>query len=417
MLSRHHHVNLHAVVLSLAAGVLLVACDASDPMAPAPAEAARFTRSAAGHPGGEPMVRIRGRVTSAATGAPVAGAIVRIGDAAATTGANGRYRVAVAATGAATLRVSSAGFADFEAAIAPTPGPVKQDVGLTRIEVFEFGDFALYVPAGVDETRGLILALGGPDTRAFATGKPFGAPLPAVEASLQLLGQSLREMASVHRLAILGRRGATPSSPIPNSPVSDALLLDAVEAAAMVSGHPELPSTHMLMYGLSGGAPQASGFAARNPERVAGLFLKVPVSVSSLTSGEALGVPTYVVQAELDAFVDNAAVRTAFENNRAAGALWALAEELGVPHHALSVVQREVTINWMNTILDRRLRGNRRRPLVRIAPASGWLGNASTGEASPWGTYRGDRALASWLPSASTAHDWEALVRVGIAAQ
>ena len=184
-----------------------------------------------------------------------------------------------------------------------------------------------------------------------------------------------------------------------------------------MSGHPELPFAHMLMYGLSGGAPQASGFTARNPERVAGLFLKVPVSVSSVTSGEALGVPTYVVQAELDAFVNNAAVTTAFEGNRAAGALWALAKEAGVAHHSLSAVQREVTVNWMSTILDRRLRGARGQTLVRIAPASGWLGNASTGEASPWATYSGNRALASWLPTGSTAHEWEALVAAGVAAQ
>jgi hypothetical protein len=361
------------------------------------------------------MVRIRGRVTSAATGAPVAGAIVHIGDAAATTGANGRYRMTVAATGAATLRSSAAGFVDAEVPITLTSGHVKQDVGLTRIEVFEFGDFALYVPAGVDETRGLILALGGPDTRAFATGKPFGAPIPAVEASLQLLGQSLRAMASVHGLAILGRRGASPINPIPNTPESDALLRDAVEAAAAMSGHPELPAAHLLMYGLSGGTPEASGFTARNPDRVAGLFLKVPVAVSSVTSGEALGVPTYVIQAELDAFVDNAAVAATFEDNRAAGALWALANDPGVPHHTLSVVQREATINWMSTILDRRLRGHRGR-LVRIAPASGWLGDPSTGEASPWATYRGDRALASWLPSESTAHEWETLVATGVAA-
>src|SRR4029077_4777659 len=49
-----------------------------------------------------------------------------------------------------------------------------------RIEVFEFGDFALYVPASVDLTKGLILALGGPDTRGFVTGKPMGAPNPSV---------------------------------------------------------------------------------------------------------------------------------------------------------------------------------------------------------------------------------------------
>ena len=317
-------------------------------------------------------MRVRGKVTSAATGTPVAGAIVRIGDAADITGANGRYRIVVPAGDAATLRFSAAGFVDFETPITLTPGRVRHDVGLTRIEVFEFGDFALYVPASVDETRGLILALGGPDTRAFATGKPFGAPIPAVEASLQLLGQSLREMASVYRLAILGRRGSTPINPILNSPETDALLLDAVEAAAAMSGHPELPSAHLLMYGLSGGAPQASGFTARNPERVVGLFLKAPVSVSSVTSGEALGVPTYVVQAELDAFVNNAAVTDGIRGQPSCRGTLGVGKGTGsASHHSLSPLQRQVTINWMSTILDRRLRGAHGRKLVRVAPAFG----------------------------------------------
>ena len=75
------------------------------------------------------------------------------------------------------------------------------------------------------------------------------------------------------------------------------------------------------MYGMSGGAPQASGFTARHPERVAGLVLKVPASVTVLTSGAPLRVPTFMVLAELDAFVDNAALKAAFESNRQSGSV------------------------------------------------------------------------------------------------
>jgi len=276
--------------------------------------------------------------------------------------------------------------------------------GLTRVEVFEFGDFALYVPAGVATTRGLILALGGPDTRGFVTGKPLGAPFPAVEASLQVLGGELRTLASTCGLAILGRRGA-----MKNEPTSDQLLFDAVRTGAAMSGRPDLPTAPVLVYGMSSGAPQASGFTARNPERVAGLFLKVPVGVSSL-SGDALRVPTYMVQAELDAFVNNAATTAAFEGNRGAGALWARAMELGVIHHSLSSVQRQVTINWMSTILDLRLPATPADPLREIAETSGWLGDRDTGEAKRWAAYRGDRAVASWLPSNRTAKEWEIFV-------
>ncbi len=273
------------------------------------------------------------------------------------------------------------------------------------VEVFEFGDFALYVPACVSATEGLILALGGPDTRGFVTGKPLGAPSPAVEASLQVLGQEFRTLASTRGLAVLGTKRAA----LPNGPDSDQLLFDAIATAAALSAHPELPSTPMLVYAISSGARQASGFVARNPERAAGLFLKVPVGVSDV-SGDALRVPTYMVQAELDAFVNNAAITAAFESNRTAGALWARAMERGVPHHSLSAVQRQVTINWMSAILSRRLPVRLSDPLREIDETDGWLGDLATGETKRWAAYKGDRGAASWLPSNHTAKEWEIFV-------
>ena len=298
-------------------------------------------------------------------------------------------------------------------ALAPTPpsferasGSVPGDVGVSGVEVFEFGDYALYVPAGV-ESSALLMALGGPDTRAFVTGKPFGAPIPEVEASLQVLGQELRKLAFTQGLAVLGRRGV-----MPNGPGSDLLLQDAIRSGAELSGHPELPSVPLVVYGMSGGAPQASGFTARNPARVAGLFLKVPPKVESLTSGDALQVPTCMVLAELDVFVNNGAVTAAFEANRRAGALWALALEPGVIHHSLSPAQRQLTLTWIRTILRRRLPETPSDPLRAIEETSGWLGDRATGEAWHWLKYPGDRTSASWLPSPVTAKEWEDLIAV-----
>jgi hypothetical protein len=277
-----------------------------------------------------------------------------------------------------------------------------------EIEVFEFDIYALYVPACVRDVRALVLTLGGPDTRAFVTGKTFGAPLPDAEASLQLLGEALRTLAATNGLAILGSSRRS----IPNTPDSDGLLFDAIRAGAQLSSHPELATAPLFLYGLSGGAPLASGLTARNPQRVAGLFLKVPAGVTSLTDGSALGVPTYLVLAELDLIVNNAATTAAFEANRRAGALWALAMERGVGHHSLSQIQREVTVQWMRTILRRRLPAAPSRPLREITERSGWLGDRATGETWRWAAYRGDRSLASWLPSRAVARQWEDLVGI-----
>jgi dienelactone hydrolase len=415
MLNSTRRTKLRAAIRStvqfLLAAAIPLACagDARDVVGPASEPLQRSI-----HSEGDEARAVKGRVINSATGNPVAGAEVRIGTAAVTTGPSGHFKLD-APEGESALRAFATGFADFETAITPTDVNARQDIALTRIEVFEFGVFALYVPANVDEVNGVILALGGPDTRAFATGKRFGAPIPAVEASLQLLGQDLRALASSLGLAILG--SSRVNLALPNSPDSDQLLLGAVETAAAMSGRGDLSTAPFLVYGLSGGAREASGFTARNPERVAGLFLKVPAGASTLTSAEALAVPTYVVLAELDVLVDNTAITAAFEANRAAGALWGLAMEPGVVHHSLSAVQREVTIGWMSTILERRLAPHQwSGPLRDIAETDGWLGNRETREAAPWATYTGNRATASWLPSERTAMDWEALVRGGVIA-
>ncbi len=354
-----------------------------------------------------PVPTVTGRVTNSGTGVPVVGAEVHVGAAVATTIADGRFSLRNLPTGTATLRCTAPGFRAFEAEITVTSTTVTRNVGLTRIELFEFGDYALFVPATVDQPRAVLLALGGPDTRAFATGKPFGAPIPEVETSLQALGQAYRALAASRSLAILG----TSLAAMPNGADSDHLLFDAINTAGGMSGHPELPAIPMFLYGMSGGGPQASGFTARNPGRVAGLFLKVPAGVASLTNGSALHVPTYMVLAELDAFVDNTALTTAFEANRQAGALWALAKEPGVAHHSLSPAQRQLTIDWIAAILDLRMLywewpGDQ---MYQPLETDGWLGDRATGEVWRWDAYPGDRTLASWLPSENTAHSWALL--------
>ncbi|MEZ4458031.1 MAG: hypothetical protein R2882_16015 [Gemmatimonadales bacterium] len=275
------------------------------------------------------------------------------------------------------------------------------------MEVFEFGDYALYLPACVRTTRAVLLALGGPDTRAFVTDNAFGAPNPALEASLHGFGEELRNLAATQRIAILGQTGRFAT--LPDSPASDQLIMDAIGTGAALSGRPELGSAPMIIWGVSGGAPEASGFAARNPQRVAGLFLRVPLRVSLLTSESQRRVPTYMALAELDVLVDNAANTAAFEANRRGGALWALAMEPAVIHHELSPVQRKAAIDWMQEILQLRLPATPSGRLRRIAEPSGWLGDRATGKAWRWGRYPGDRRLASWLPTRETAELWENL--------
>lgn len=282
-----------------------------------------------------------------------------------------------------------------------SPAPTADDASVAvhnRTELHQFGDFTLYVPSRVGHVRGILLALGGPNTTGFAAGTPFGAPFPPVEASLQTLGEMFRDLAAERGLAILGTSRFAGTA-LPNGPASDQLLLGAIAQGAALSGRPELLDAPILLYGLSGGAPEASGFAARNPGRVSGLFLKVPAGIEPQTGG-ALGVPTYVVLAELDTFIDNGAMSAAFAAHRAAGAPWALAMEQDALHHSLTPVQRELTVNWMRTTLN----------LGPRPSAVGWLGDPATGDVAAAAAYRGDKSAASWFPTRALAEEWASFI-------
>lgn len=276
-------------------------------------------------------------------------------------------------------------------------------------ELFEYGEFSLYLPPDVPTVSGILLALGGPDTRAFASDGSFGAPSAELEASLHVLGQDLRTLAAELGLAILGtsRRGPTA---LPDQPGSDELIFNAIIQAASISGRRELAGVPIFVYGISDGTPQAAGFVARHPERVGAILLKVPAPPKRLDSAGALAVPTCLILAERETLADNRTVLAVFESNRRAGGLWAAAVQPGVPHHSLTPDQRALTVNWLRAVVKLRLGAPARDAIQAVPESAGWLGHEDYG-VSDWAGYPGDRRAASWFPSRATAEEWWAFTR------
>ena len=115
-----------------------------------------------------PVPAVVGRVMNTATGTPVIGVEVSVGTSRDTTDSNGSFAFFGLPPGAAKLTVATAGFEPFEADVTVTSvQTVIPDVSLKRIELFNAGDFAIYVPAKVGVVDAVLLALGGPDTRGF----------------------------------------------------------------------------------------------------------------------------------------------------------------------------------------------------------------------------------------------------------
>ena len=287
----------------------------------------------------------------------------------------------------------------------PSSPSITADLGRksTRQAVnLEFGELALHIPRNVRQVRGIILALGGPNTKGFALGTPFGAP-PPVEQILQQFGADLRDLAARRGLAILGSSRFGPTL-YPDQPASDQLLLDGIKQAASLTGRHDLRHAPILMFGISGGAPEATGFVQRNPGRVMGMFLKVPASVTPFT-GQALRIPTLMVLAGNDVFVDNAALRASFEQMRTKGAPWAMAVEPGVPHHSLSESQQELVLSWINVVAQR----GKFHPLWLLPSRLGFVGDHATGKIMPANRYKGDPKMSSWLPTRPLGRQWAVL--------
>jgi hypothetical protein len=347
-----------------------------------------------------------GTVRHATQNAAIAGAAVSIGSLHTSTGADGSFTLHNVPGGFAVIRCTSPGLADYESNITVSAGTTTHDIRLAVQQVFEFfgGAFSLFVPASVTRVRGVVLALGGPDTRPFADPRrSFNLPpnVPAeLESELMVTGTNYRVLAAREGLAILGYGNVTVAGGF------EVAVWVALEEAAAAASRPELTNAPLLIDAISSGTPAATQLTAQNPSRVAGLALRVPLGVTNQLSPEPGSVPTYVIIAELDEIVDNNVTVATFQQVRAAGGLWALAEEPGKLHRSHSASRNDLILEWFTTILPLRESATPGAPLRTIAEESGWLGAPVTRVVSSWADYVGDKRAASWFPTQATAVRW-----------
>jgi hypothetical protein len=117
-----------------------------------------------------PTGSIAGTVLNASTDQPLEGATVSAGSIQTTTDANGRYDLAGVPVGpAVTMRSQRLGFVAYTEDIAVQQGSNTHDIPMTRQSLYELPGVAVYVPPDVSTVRGVILQLGGEDTRGVAT--------------------------------------------------------------------------------------------------------------------------------------------------------------------------------------------------------------------------------------------------------
>lgn len=280
------------------------------------------------------------------------------------------------------------------------------------------GDFSLYLPPGVSTYRGAYIVTPGfeADTRMIADrrfqggqfdnhGGDFDAP------NFQAYRTRVLALAQEHGLAVMGARLP------PDATALDRLdnLLGAMAALATESQHPELAMAPFLFDGLSAGGCFAYAFTRRYPERVIGFWTQKGGCHDTRDGLAAEQVPGFLVIGGADTENRCLNLTALFENNRPAGALWALAVEPGAGH--TRVLDANLQFHWMDTVLESRLPATAApgAPVVlrTIPEESGWLGDRETAAVAPFHAYDKDKTQASWLPSAQVAADWSAFVSPG----
>jgi poly(3-hydroxybutyrate) depolymerase len=263
---------------------------------------------------------------------------------------------------------------------------------------FDKAQFRLWVPAGVEKVRAVLVLVPGSngDGRTMAQDTVWQA------------------FAAKNRLAIVACRFT--DKPHDQSFIEDYVnvsqgsgqaLLDILAKFAGRSNHAEIASAPLLLWGMSAGGQFDYELAAWHPERVAAFVVnKGGIYYTALTSRAARAVPAilFIGGKDLDQRVQT--ITGLFAVNRRGGALWALAEEPGVGH--VVGKSREVSMPFFEDVLAIRLDAS--GALKPMAEAGALMGDMKTKEFGPIPEKGGPNYPTSWLPTERVARAWRAML-------
>lgn len=351
--------------------------------------------------GGGPSGSANVSGTVSGGGGPLAGVTVSIGSRQATTDASGAYALTGLAEGAATVNAALQGFQAYQASVSLTAGSNTVDIGMTRQEVFSFTQNSLFAPAAPAQLRGVIVILGGPPTEGFVTGGQIVSD-PALEASMQSLGATLRTMAADSGMAMIG----TSRIAMEDATASDDIILAALEESATRAHRPELVGAPLIFLALSAGGPEAWGFTSRHTARVAGSGY-IHATLRTRVGPPAWLVPSTFWIGELDDVAPPADLLALFGENRAQHALWGAGVNPAATHNTVTGALITSVAEWIRAIVGVRLPATAGGPLRAVTEESGWLGNLDTGAIAAYAAYTDDPLEAAWLPSESAAQAWK----------
>lgn len=320
----------------------------------------------------------------------------------------------------AVFMVSSAFAQEFPHEVVPQAGPSQYVVryeGSDEPGELVYGvRFAIWVPPGVKQLRGVIV---------HQHGCGYGAGLTGLTGSFDLHWQAL---ARKHDCALLSPAYEQPADQSCSSwsdprQGSAATFIRALSDLGDKTGHPELATVPWALWGHSGGGYWVGGMAFLHPERIAALWLNSgPMAVEFNPdrpdekpfdlSPAALKIPMMCNQGALEGVTKTdgkfASVwprfRFLFDSIRSRGGLIGHSVDPLTEHPCGN--QRYLAIPWFDTCLEARLPKKSGGALKPMPSEMVWLAPLLGGKAVPAAKYEGELESSVWLPSEAIAKAW-----------
>lgn len=277
------------------------------------------------------------------------------------------------------------------------PDPTTLDESAPPGANYEKADFRFWAPDGVATLDGILVLNPG------SNGEGRG------EAS----DPTWRAWAAGHKLAIIGthfvdKRPSIVEDYADVSKGSGPALLNAINAFARRSHHPELAKAPLVLWGMSAGGEVNYELAAWIPGRIAAFVVnKGNFYYTALASKATRNIPAlfFVGNSDLAYRID--AVTGLWAMNRRPGALWALVQEPNTPH----AVGRsdELSRIFFDEVLPMRIHSGS-ATLNPLDPDKGWQGDlASHAVAAVAPGAKMPDTPTVWLPTERSAKAWVAV--------
>ena len=301
---------------------------------------------------------------------------------------------------AASLLLLLAGSADAQAPRreAPLqPDPSTLDESAPPGANYDKADFRFWAPEGVAKLDGILVLNPGSNG----------------EGRQQASDPTWRAWAAKHKLAIIGTHFTDKQPSIVEdyanvSKGSGQALLNAINAFATRSHHPELATAPLVLWGMSAGGEVNYEIAAWIPDRVAAFIVnKGNFYYTGVASKATQSIPALLFVGQSDLAYRINAVTGIWAMNRRPGALWALVQEPNTPH----AVGRsdELSRKFFDDVLPMRI--NSGSPALNaVDPNKGWQGDLGTHAVSAVvpGAKPSDTPTV-WLPTEHSAKAWAAV--------